>query len=190
MRETSWGRCKYRTTNWKTYNTALKARGDLTIWLDKEMQSLAAPSGKRRCSPTFSDEAIQFCLTIKCLFGQSLCQTLGLMQSPLRMASLDWVIRDYSTMCRRQKSVKVQVRYKASVKGVHMLADSTGIKFFGEGEWKTKKHGAERRRYLGIDAQTPQIWAIAVTNEVGDSPMAAVLIVQILSHEHVVMLYQ
>ncbi len=71
-----------------------------------------------------------------------------------------------------------------------MLADSTGIKFFGEGEWKTKKHGAERRRYLGIDAQTPQIWAIAVTNEVGDSPMAAVLIVQILSHEHVVMLYQ
>lgn len=35
MRETSWGRVKYRTTNWKAYNAALKARGELTIWLDR-----------------------------------------------------------------------------------------------------------------------------------------------------------
>jgi hypothetical protein len=38
MRETSWGRVKYRTTNWKAYNAALKARGELTIWLDRDMQ--------------------------------------------------------------------------------------------------------------------------------------------------------
>ena len=84
------------------------------------------------------------------------------------------------------------MHYKASTKGLHMLADSTGIKFLGEGEWKTKKHGAERRRqwrkvHLGIDAQTLQIRAIAVTtNEVGDSPMAADLLGQIPSHEQVV----
>ena len=149
------------------------------------MQWLAAPSGKRMCSPTFSDEAIQFCLTIECLFGQPLRQTLGLVQSPLRMASLDWVILDYSTVCRRQKSLKVQVRYKTGFKGVHMLADSTGIKFLGEGEWKTKKHGAECRWHLGINAQTPQIWAIAVT-----SNKVVPWREQILSQEHVVMLYQ
>ncbi len=85
----------------------------------------------------------------------------------------------------------VQVHYRASEKGLHLLVDSTGIKFLGEGEWKTKKHGAERRRqwrkvHLGIDAQTLQIRAIAVTtNEVGDSPMAAVLLGQIPSHEQV-----
>lgn len=72
-----------------------------------------------------------------------------------------------------------------------MLADSTGIKFLGDGKWKTKKHGAERRRqwrkvHLGIDAQTLQIWAIALTtNEVGDSPMTADLLGQIPSHEEV-----
>ncbi|MGA4456498.1 hypothetical protein ACPA1S_31855, partial [Pseudomonas fortuita] len=50
MRETSWGRVKYRTTNWKAYNAALKARGELTIWLDRDMQWLARPTGKRgRC---------------------------------------------------------------------------------------------------------------------------------------------
>ena len=75
-----------------------------------------------------------------------------------------------------------------------MLADSTGIKFLGEGEWKTKKHGAERRRqwckvHLGIDADTMQIRAIVVTtNEVGDSPVGAELLNQIPSHETVVSL--
>ena len=125
------------------------------------------------------------------MFSQPLRQTLGLVQSLLRMAGLPWTAPDYSTVCRRQKSLEVQVHYKASTKGLHMLADSTGIKFLGEGEWKTKKHGAERRRqwrkvHLGIDAQTLQIRAIAVTtNEVGDSPMAAVLLGQIPRHEEV-----
>ncbi len=66
MRETSWGRVKYRTTNWKAYNAALKARGELTIWLDRDMQWLARPTGKRGRCQKFSDAAIQFCLTIKC----------------------------------------------------------------------------------------------------------------------------
>ena len=191
MSETNWGRRKYRTTNWKAYNAALKARGDLTIWLDKDMQWLAQPRGKRGRCQKFSDAAIQFCLAIKCLFGQPLRQTLGLVESLLGMAGLDWPVPDYSTVCRRQKSLDVQVRYRASDKGLHMLADSTGIKFLGEGEWKTKKHGAQRRRqwrkvHLGIDAQTLQIRAIAVTtNEVGDSPMAADLLGQIPSNEEI-----
>ena len=38
----------YRTTNWKSYNDALKQRGSLLIWLDKDMMWLA----DRPCSPT------------------------------------------------------------------------------------------------------------------------------------------
>ncbi len=30
--------------------------------------------------------------------------------------------------------------------GLHLLIDSTGVKMLGEGEWKTKKHGADYRR--------------------------------------------
>jgi hypothetical protein len=189
MSETNWGRRKYRTTNWKTYNAALKDRGDLSIWLNKDMQWLAPASGKRGRNQTFSDAAIQFCLTIKCLFGSPLLQTLGLVQSLLKMAGLPWAAPDYSTMCRRQKGLDVQVHYRPSGNGLQMLADSTGIKFLGEGEWKTKKHGAERRRqwrktHLGIDAENMQIRAMVVTsNEVGDSPVAAGLLSQIPSHE-------
>lgn len=40
---------------------------------------------------------------------------------------------------------------------VHLLVDSTGLKLFGEGEWKVRKHGYAKRRswrkvHLGMDA--------------------------------------
>jgi len=62
-----------------------------------------------------------------------------LVQSLLRLAGLPWAAPDYSTLCRRQKDLQVQVHYRPSRNGLHLLADSTGIKFLGEGEWKTKK---------------------------------------------------
>ena len=42
--------------------------------------------------------------------------------------------------------LNVQVPYTRSQAGLHLLVDSTGIKFLGEGEWKCKKHGPELRR--------------------------------------------
>jgi IS5 family transposase len=183
------GRTRYRTTNWKTYNAALKARGALTLWLDKDMQWLATPTGRRGRQKTFSDAAIQFCLSIKCLFGQALRQTLGLVESLLRLAGLDWPVPDYSTVCRRQKTLQAQLSYRPSAGPVQLLVDSTGIKFLGEGEWKRKKHGAEYRRqwrkvHLGIDAQTLEIRAIEVTsNAIGDAPMLPELLAQIPEDE-------
>jgi hypothetical protein len=50
------------------------------------MQWLVAPSCKRGRSQTFSDSAIQFCLNIKCLFGQPLRQPLGMVQNLLKLA--------------------------------------------------------------------------------------------------------
>ena len=166
---------RYRTTNWKQYNAALKARGSLSIWLDKRMSWFAANSGKRGRSPTFSDAAIQFCLTLKNLFGLALRQTTGLVQSVLQLCGLTWPVPDFSTLCRRQLDLNVQVPYTRSQAGLHLLVDSTGIKFLGEGERKCKKHGPERRRqwrklHIGIDAQTLQIRAICVTsNNVSDA---------------------
>lgn len=46
--------------------------GSLLLWLDNDMNWQAPTKGKRGRQPTFSDAAIQFCLTIKCLFGLAL----------------------------------------------------------------------------------------------------------------------
>ncbi|MEB0222633.1 transposase, partial [Pseudomonas sp. AB12(2023)] len=78
-----------------------------------------------------------------------------------------------TTLCRRQKTLKVNLGGRASSGGLHLLVDSTGIKMTGEGEWKTRKHGASYRRqwrkvHLGIDAGTLDIRAIEVTtNAIG-----------------------
>jgi hypothetical protein len=149
---------RYRTTNWKRYNAALKARGSLTIWLDKGISWFAAASGKRGRSPHLRCRH-PVCLTIKNLFGLALRQTTGFVQSVLALSGLPWPVPDFSTLCRRQRSLDVQVAYRPSSAGLHLLVDSTGIKFLGEGEWKCKKHGPERRRqwrklHIGIDAQT------------------------------------
>lgn len=182
-------RGRYRTTNWAAYNAALKARGSLTVWLDRDMPWLAEPTGKPGRPPTFSDAAIQFCLSIKCLFNLPLRQSLGLVQSLLKLAQLDWPVPDYSTVCRRQAGLQVQLSYRPNATALNLLVDSTGVKFIGEGEWKRKKHGAEYRRqwrkvHLGIDEQTLEIRAIEVTdNSVGDAPMLPELLAQIPADE-------
>ena len=159
------------------------------MWLDRDMQWLAAPGGKRGRNPTFSDAAIQFCLSIKCLFAQPLRQALGMVQSLLHLAKLDWPVPDFSTVCRRQKTLQTQLSYQPSSSPLNLLVDSTGIKFLGEGECKRKKHGAEYRRewrkvHLGIDAQTLEIRAIEVTsNAIGDAPMLPELLAQIPTDE-------
>lgn len=83
---------RYRTTNWKSYNEALKRRGSLLIWLDKDMTWLAPKVGGNGRPPVFSDAAVQFCLMVKVLFGLPLRQTTGMVASILSMAGLDWPV--------------------------------------------------------------------------------------------------
>ena len=70
-----------------------------------------------------------------------------------------------------------------------MLVDSTGIKFLGEGEWKCKKHGPQRRcqwrkLHIGIDSQTQQVRAICVTsNNMTDAAVLPQLLEQIPAEE-------
>jgi hypothetical protein len=116
----------------------------------------------------FSDSAIELCLTLKVLFGLALRQVTGLVASLLKLAKLDWPVPDYTTLCRRQKTLAVTVGGLPSSGGLHLLVDSTGIKMTGEGEWKTRKHAASCRRqwrrvHLGIDAETMEIRAIEIT---------------------------
>ena len=182
---------KYRTTNWSAYNAALKQRGSLEIWFDPGMQWLSTPSGRPGRPMRFSDSAIRVCLTLKLVFRLPLRQVTGLVASLLKLAKLDWPVPDYTTLCRRQKTLTVSLSGRASASGLHLLVDSTGIKMMGEGEWKTRKHGASYRRqwrkvHLGIDAETLEIRAIKVTtNAIGDAATLPDLLAQIPTAERI-----
>ena len=136
----------YRTQNWPAYNEALKRRGSLTIWFDPAMIWEAAPTGKRGRQPDYSDAAIQTCLTMKVLFGMALRQTTGFVESLLRLIDLDWAVPNFSTLSRRQKSLKVNIPSRGSAGPLPPLIDSTGIKVEAEGEWNARKHGGTKRR--------------------------------------------
>lgn len=140
---------RYRTTNWKSYNDALKQRGSLLIWLDKDMVWLAPRAARNGHPAVFWDAAIQFCLMVKVLCGLLLRQTTGMVGSTLTMAGLDWPGPDFSTLSRRQKSITVQISGRRAAGPLNLLVDSTGIKFLGAGEWLARKHGTHRRRRRG-----------------------------------------
>jgi hypothetical protein len=122
----------YKTRNWPAHNDALKRRGSLTIWVDPEMSWDAAPTGRRGRQQTYSDAAVQTCLTMKVLFGMALRQTTGFVESLLRLVGLNWTVPDFSTLSRRQKTLAVNIPYRGSKGPLHLLVDSTGIKVEGE----------------------------------------------------------
>ncbi|KAF0675242.1 IS5 family transposase [Profundibacterium mesophilum] len=192
---------RYRTTNWSDYNAALRKRGSLSVWFDPEMVWHAKKSGKRGRPETFSDAAIQTCLTLKVLFGLPLRQTVGQAESLIRMAGLDWPVPDHSTLCRRQARIAVQVPYRASRQPLNLLVDNeassaigprtmpNGIKFRGDGEWQARKHGPSRRRqwrkvHIAMDAGTGDVRAVEFTSSrQGDSPLLPELLGQIPPEE-------
>lgn len=187
----SWAPTKYKTTNWSAYNDALKRRGSLTVWFDPEMTWRAPPTGKRGRQPSFSDAAIQTCLTMKVLFGMPLRQTTGFVQSLLKLVGLDWVVPDFSTLCRRQRTLNVAIPYRGGAGPLNLLIDSTGIKAEGEGEWNARKHGGSKRRiwrkiHIGIDEETLEVRAVEVTgSNIGDAPILPELLDQIAADEQI-----
>jgi hypothetical protein len=182
---------RYRTTNWKSYNDALRRRGSLLIWLDKDMAWLANRAGRPGRPPVFSDAAIQFCLMVKVLFGLPLRQCTGMVSSILEMAGLDWAVPDFSTLSRRQKTLAVQISSRRASGPLNLLVDSTGIKFLGDGEWLARKHGTHRRRqyrkvHLAMDTATGDIRAVEFTSSrEGDSPVLPGLLDQIPPDEQI-----
>lgn len=149
---------------------ALKRRGSLLIWLDKDMTWLAPKAGGNGRPPVFSDASVQFCLMVKVLFGRPLRQTTGMVASILSMAGLDWPVPDFSTLSRRQKRITVQISNRRASGPLNLLVDSTGIKFLGDGEWLARKHGTQRRRqyrkvHLAMDTATGDIRAVEFTGD-------------------------
>lgn len=182
---------RYRTTNWSSYTASLRTRGSLLIWLDKEMIWLAPHGGRLGRPAVFSDTAIQFCLTIKALFKLPLRQTTGMVASLLKMANLDWAVPDYTTLCRRQKTLAVQIPYRRADGPLNLLVDSTGVKFLGDGEWQARRHGVQGRRqwrkvHLVMDTATSDIRAVEFTSSGdGDSPVLPDLLDQIPAGEDI-----
>jgi hypothetical protein len=54
---------------------------------------------------------------------------------------VDLPVPDHSTVSRRKRQLTVDLPMVPKSGQVHLVVDSTGIKVYGEGEWKTRQHG-------------------------------------------------
>lgn len=156
---------KFKITNWPAYNKALRQRGSLTVWLDESAVAAwtdsAQPEGRGR-PLYYTDMAITTVLMMKRVFNLSLRALQGFVDSIFKLMGLSLLCPDYSLVSRRAKTVKISIKTPTRGEISHLVIDSTGLKVFGEGEWKVRQHGADRRRvwrklHLAADSATHEI---------------------------------
>lgn len=162
----------YRVHNWRHYNKALVQRGDLSFWFsEKIIDNWKNDVGKaHHGNQKYSDAVIVCGLVLKQIYHLTLRSTQGMMSSILRLMNIGLEVPNYTTFCRRGKTLKVPLGVAPSSEPRHVLVDSTGVRVVGEGEWKSMKHGPEkhqvwRKLHIAMDADSLTI----VSAEVSDS---------------------
>lgn len=167
----------YKVRNWSEYNAGLKKRGSLTFWVEKKIIDqwlLKNKQGKRGASQIYSDIAIATFETMKLVYGLAGRQTEGFLSSIFSLMGIDLPVPEHSTVSRRKGKLEVVLPVVPKQGKVHVVVDSTGIKVYGEGEWKTRQHGVSKRRtwrklHLGVDESTGEILsAVVTTNDFHD----------------------
>jgi IS5 family transposase len=177
---------KYQIRNWSEYNRALVGRGSLTLWINEEVVAAwrADANGQRGAPRYYSDLAIEVMASLQEIYHLPLRATQGFVQSIMTLMGIALAIPDYSTLCRRRKQLKIAMPALSKSEPTHLVVDSTGLKVFGEGEWKIRQHGYSKRRtwrklHLSIDESTQEILIAALTtNDVDDAEM----MVEMLAH--------
>src|SRR5262244_1954157 len=176
---------RYRICNWREYNRALINRGRLTVWFDEHTITAwrnTAPATGPGAPRRYADLAIECALVFKSVYRLSLRAAQGFLTSVMELMKLPLPIPDCSTVSRRQGVLPVQLSPSQCHGPRHIVIDSTGLRIYGAGEWRIKKHRMSRRRtwrklHLGIDERTKEIVAVEVTeSRVHDSqPLPALL---------------
>ncbi len=171
-------KCKHRARKWKQYNQDLVNRGSITFWFSPEAIAKwhnIERTNKPGRPEEYSDDAIRCGLIVKAVFHIAFRALQGFLKSLIRLLGLGISCPHYSLFCIRAKGLAIPTRkLLRSGEKLNVIFDSTGIKVFGEGEWKVRKHGYTKRRiwrkiHVGMCADTGQVVVSAITtNNVSD----------------------
>lgn len=165
-------RTQYRIRNWSQYNAALTQRGSLTLWFHQsaiDHWRCSTPPTRRGRPLLYTDAAIQTCLLLREVFHLPLRQTQGLTRSIFHLLNLNVPAPHYSLLSRRARLLNISLT-APSVKPIkHLVFDASGLKVFGEGEWKVRTHGKAKRRrwrklHIGLDADSQQVVVALLTD--------------------------
>jgi Transposase DDE domain len=127
---------RYKITNWREYNAALRQRGDITIWFtgDATLNWRPAKTGGRGRPQEYSDGAIETVSFIRQGYHLPLRQTEGMLISLARVMKTDIAISAFSTISKRSVDWPRHVLDKEREPGSMVIVDSTGLKVYGKDE--------------------------------------------------------
>lgn len=140
---------KYHIRNWSQYNKSLIQRGSITVWFsDDAIENWCSTkkSGKKGRPFTYSDNAILTALIIRSVFHLPLRALEGFMLSLVMLMRITLPIPCYTQICKRAKLLGQELALLSRKEVTDVVIDSTGLKVYGEGEWKVRKHGYSKRR--------------------------------------------
>jgi hypothetical protein len=176
----------YRVQNWSEYDKALVERGSITVWMSADFEkswSYIGPS-QRGGQFDYSEQAIKVMLLVKNVFHLSNRATEGFVRSLFTLLKVSLAAPDHTTLSRRGQTLKVKLPKKVSGH-IDLVMDSTGLKIYGEGEWKVRTHGKSKRRtwrklHLGVEPESGEIQAAELTEaKVSDDAVVAPLLEQV-----------
>jgi hypothetical protein len=107
-------------------------------------------------------------LVLRELFQLPYRQTEGLGKSLVELMQIELAIPDYTSLAKRAAKIGVSLDITKHSGRIDVVVDSTGLKVFGEGEWKMRKHGKSKRRtwrklHLAVNPDTHEIEAETLT---------------------------
>lgn len=164
------------------------------LWLDKDVLQHwrnQEQTGKRGKPRFYSDQAIVCALRLREVYRLPLRATEGLLRSLITLLKADITAPSYTTLCRRQAGLTVDLAAElnkaepVSMEPLHLVVDGTGLKVFGDGEWKARQHGVSKRRtwrkvHLAVDEKTGIVKAAATTtSSISDGQMLPELLEQV-----------
>lgn len=161
--------------NWRQYNESLVARGSITLWFSDEILRKwyhENGEGKRGRPFTYSDSTMELFLSIRELLRLPYRQTEGFVRGMLSLVANNLHVPDFTSAAKRAAKLGVALPVLPRRGHIDVVLDSTGLKVFGEGEWKVRQHGPSKRRtwrklHLAIDPDTQEIVAEVLTTNAG-----------------------
>jgi len=156
--------------DWSNYNKQLVNRGKINFWIKPEvLKNWGAKKKKKNGHPFFySDLLIQTMHCIRFKFHLSLRETEGFFQSLIAIWKTLLRVPSYTQLCRRMKSLDLPAELLAKKNVTDIVLDTTGLKVYGEGEWRAEKYGGKKawkKLHLALDPESGKLLLAEITDE-------------------------
>ena len=161
---------QHHKRDWHNYNTALVNRGKINFWVNPRIfKEWSAKKKKKNGHPfVYGEELIKAMCYIRFKFHLSLRETEGFFISLIEIMRSLHTVPCYTQLCRRMKTMPLPKELLNKRGVTDIVLDTTGLKAYGEGEWRAEKYGGKKywkKLHLGMDLAKGKLVMAEVSQE-------------------------